>query len=196
MLRRSLVLVAALAAALALVPFAAAALVHVRVEGKTLTLFGSNDPKVVAATPLDALQAAARAGEFYVHVTSSSFGNYVDQIGFYPGAGDAGWVFKVNDVSPPVGADQVQLKDGDTVEWYWAAFGPTGGPPTLGLYRKAGCYRVAAFDDQGRESAAPNTVLHVDGRQIKASFTGTCIGPHHGLVWATAPGAVRSNRLP
>ncbi len=42
--------------------------------------------------------------------TSSSFGNYVDQIGFYPGAGDAGWVFKVNGVSPPVGADQVQLE--------------------------------------------------------------------------------------
>jgi hypothetical protein len=195
-LRRSLVLVAALAAALALVPLAAAALVQIRVEGKTLTLFGPNDPKVVAATPLGALETAASAGEFYVHVTSSSFGNYVDQIGFYPGTGDAGWVFKVNGVSPPVGADQVQLKDGDRVEWYYATFGPTGGPPTLGLYSKAGCYRVAAFDDQGKESAAPNAVLHVDGRRLKASFTGTCIGSHRGPVWATAPGAVRSNRLP
>jgi hypothetical protein len=195
-LRRSLVLVAAFLAALAVVPLAAAALVHIRVEGKTVTIFGATNPTVVASTPLDAVQAAARAGEFYVHVDASSFGNYVDQIGFYPGSGDAGWVFKVNGVSPPVGADQVQLKDGDSVEWYYATFGPNGGPPTLGLVSKGGCYRVAAFDDQGKESAAPDAVLHVDGRRLKASYTGTCIGSHHGLVWATAPGAIRSNRLP
>ena len=196
MLRRSLIVVAAFLAALAVVPLAAAALVHIRVEGKTVTIFGPTNPTIVATTPLDALQAAAKAGEFYDHVTASSFGNYVDQIGFYPGSGDAGWVFKVNGVSPPVGADQVQLKDGDVVEWYYATFGANGGPPTLGLFSKGGCYRVAAFDDQGKESAAPGALLHVDGHTRKASFTGTCIGPHHGLVWATAPGAVRSNRLP
>ena len=197
MLRRSLVLVAALTAALALVPFAAAALAHVRVEGKTVTIFGSNDPTVVAATPLGALQAAARAGEFYVHVTSSSFGNYVDQIGFYPGAGDAGWVFKVNGVSPPVGADQVQLKDGDTVEWYWAAFGPSGGPPTLVLKRTApGCYAATGEDDQGVQKVPPGLVYHVDGRTISAPAGHICFKSVHGPVWAAAPGAVRSNRLP
>ena len=150
MLRRSLIVVAAFLAALAVVPLAAAALVHVRVEGKTLTIFGPTDPTVVASTPLDALQAAARAGEFYAHVTAASFGNYVDQVGYYGGSGDSGWVFKVNGVSPPVAADQVQLKDGDTVEWYYATFGANGGPPTLGLYSKGGCYRVAAFDDRGQ----------------------------------------------
>ena len=197
MLRRSLVLVAALAAALALVPFAVAALVHVRVEGKTVTIFGANDPKVVATTPLDALQAAARAGEFYVHVTASSFGNYVDQIGFYPGAGDAGWVFKVNGVSPPVGADQVQLADGDTVEWYWAAFGPSGGPPTLVLARTSPrCYAATGQDDQGVDRVPPGLVYHVDGRAIPAPAGHICFKSAHGTVWATAPGAVRSNRLP
>src|SRR5439155_412019 len=35
------------------------------------------------------------------HVASSSFGNYVDQIGFYPAGGSAGWVFKVDGASPP-----------------------------------------------------------------------------------------------
>jgi hypothetical protein len=195
--RRSLVRLAACAVALALVPFAAAALVHVRVEGKTLTLFGPNDPKIVAATPLDALQSAARAGEFYVHVNSSSFGNYVDQIGFYPGAGDAGWVFKVNGASPPVGADQVQLKDGDTVEWYWAAFGPNGGPPTLVLKPTApGCYSATGQDDQGVQKVPPGLVYHVDGRTISAPAGRVCFKRTHGLVWATAPGAVRSNRLP
>ena len=60
----------------------------------------------------------------------------MSQIGRYPGAGSAGWVFKVNGASPPVGADQVVLKDGDEVLWYYATFGATGGPPTLSL--KAG----------------------------------------------------------
>jgi hypothetical protein len=189
--------VAALAVAIAVVPFAAAALVHIRVEGKTLTIFGANDPQVVAATPLAALESAARAGEFYVHVASSSFGEYVDQIGFYAGAGDAGWVFKVNGVSPPVGADQVQLEDGDTVEWYWAAFGPNGGPPTLVLEQTApGCYFAVGQDDQGVQKVPPGLVYHVDGRTVSAPAGRICFKSAHGLVWATAPGAVRSNRLP
>ena len=68
----------------------------------------------MAANALDALEAASLAGEFYYHVTQASFGQYVDQIGRYPGAGSTGWVFKVNNASPPVGADKVMLKDGDT----------------------------------------------------------------------------------
>jgi hypothetical protein len=200
-LRRSLIVVAAFLAALAVVPFAAAALVHIRVEGKTLTIFGPTNPTIVATTPLDALQAAAKAGEFYEHVTASSFGNYVDQIGFYPGAGDAGWVFKVNGVSPPVGADQVQLKDGDVVEWYYATFGPNGGPPTLVLTKvQRACYRIVAQNDTGAATTVAGTILHVDGRTVKTQgATGAavaCIPGKHGLVWATAPGAVRSNRLP
>jgi hypothetical protein len=200
-LRRSLIVVAAFLAALAVVPLAAAALVHIRVEGKTLTIFGPTNPTIVATTPLDALQAAARSGEFYEHVTASSFGNYVDQIGFYAGSGNAGWVFKVNGASPPVGADQVQLKDGDTVEWYYAAFGPNGGPPTLALTRvQRDCYRVVAQNDAGTATTVAGTILHVDGRTVKTQgATGAavaCIPGKHGFVWATAPGAVRSNRLP
>ena len=75
----------------------------------------------------------------------------MSQIGNYPGAGSAGWVFKVNGVSPPVGADQVQLKDGDSVLWYWAVFGPNGGPATLDLKADGpNCYQVRSFDDTGK----------------------------------------------
>ena len=41
-----------------------------------------------------------------------SFGPYVSQIGRYPAEGTTGWVFKVNGVSPPVGADAVVLGGG------------------------------------------------------------------------------------
>ena len=197
MLRRTLMVVAALAAALSLVPLAGAALVHIRVEGKTLTIFGGNDPEIVATTPLDALQTAARVGEFYVHVTASSFGNYVDQIGFYPGAGDAGWAYKVDGISPPVGADQVQLKDGDVVEWYYATFGANGGPPTLVLTKTASnCYAATGQDDTGAKKVPAGLVYHTGARTISAPAGHICFTKPHGLIWATAPGTVRSNRLP
>jgi hypothetical protein len=196
-LRRSLVLLAALAVALAAVPFAAAALVHIRVEGKTQTLFGATQPLVEATTPLDALEHAAVAGEFYFHVTASSFGNYVDQIGLYGGSGNSGWVFKVNGVSPPVGADQVQLKDGDVVEWYYAAFGANGGPPTLVVTKtSANCYAATGVSDAGAKQVPPGLVFHTGPRTITAPAGHICFSKAHGVVWATAPGAVRSNRLP
>ena len=197
MLRRSLIAVAVLAAALAVAPFAAAAVVHIRVEGKTVTLFGPTQPTVTATTPLEALQAASTAAEFYYHITASSFGNYVDQVGLYGGGGDAGWVFKVNGTSPPVGADQVQLKDGDVVEWYYATFGATGGPPTLILKAAAkNCYTATGQDDTGAAKVPAGLAFHTGSKTLAAAAGRICFTKPHGLVWATAPGAVRSNRLP
>jgi Domain of unknown function (DUF4430) len=196
-LHRPFVVLAALLAALVLVPAALAAAVHIRVEGKTQTIFGPSQPVVSGTNALDVLEAAATRGEFYYHVQQASFGNYVDQIGLYPAGGQAGWVFKVNGVSPPVGADQVQVKDGDVVLWYWAEFGPNGGPPTLLLQRASRrCYSVRAQDDQGRKSVPSGATIHVGGRSVAAPKGRACLKPHAGLVWATAPGAVRSNRLP
>ena len=200
MLRRLLLLLG-FAAVLTFAPLGLSAdsagpLVRVRVEGKTHAIFGATQPRARAQTALEALEVASNAGEFYYHVQQTGFGPYVDQIGRYPGSGPGGWVFKVNGASPPVGADKLELKAGDVVLWYWATFTESGGPPTLELRSKAGCYRVFAQDDAGKELPAPDAVLRVDRRTFKASFTGTCIGKHGGLVHATAAGAVRSNALP
>jgi hypothetical protein len=184
--------------ALLLVPAALAVGVHVRVEGKTRNIFGSTEPTLtVKANALDALDSASLAGEFYYHVATTSFGPYVDQIGRYLAGGSNGWVFKVNGVSPPVGADAVTLKDGDKVLWYWATFGPTGGPPTLVLQatKKRGCYRVLAQDDNGNTKAARGARLHAGGRSVLAPTGSACFGTHNGLVTATLKGAVRSNAL-
>ena len=185
-------------AALLLVPAALAVGVHVRVEGKTRNIFGSTEPMLtVKANALDALDSASLAGEFYYHVTASSFGPYVDQVGRYVAGGSNGWVFKLNGVSPPVGADAVTLKDGDSVLWYWATFGPAGGPPTLVLQatKKRGCYRVLAQDDTGKTKAARGARLHAGGRSVLARNGGACLGAHKGLVTATLTGAVRSNAV-
>ena len=200
MTRRFLILVATLVAALLLTGAAMAAQVTIRVEGKTQSIFGSKPVTIDATNALQALDIASTLGEFYYGVTHSSFGDYVSQVGKYPGAGAAGWVFKVNGVSPPVGADQVQLKDGDSVLWYYATFGANGGPPTLQLGADANsknCYKVEAFDDAGNLVPANGVVLHVDGRRVKTQGATSgavgCVGKHRGLVRAYSFGTVRSN---
>ena len=76
-------LVALLVLSLVLPAAAFAANVHVRVEGKTQTIWGTTAPALTATTAKDALEQASIAGEFYYHVTFTSFGPYVDQIGRY-----------------------------------------------------------------------------------------------------------------
>ena len=96
------------------------------------------------------------------------------------------------------------LRDGDRVLWYYAVFGPTGGPPTLELERMAGrrnCYRVFSVDDAGTRTAAAGAVLHVGSKRTvdtgATQAAAGCVGKHRGLlVRATLAGAVRSNALP
>jgi hypothetical protein len=193
-------LLAVVVTALVFVPAAAAVQVHVRVEGMTRTIFGPTAPVLdVKANALDALDAASVAGEFYFHVQSTSFGPYVDQVGRYAAGGETGWVFKVNGMSPPVGADQVKLQEGDTVLWYWAQFGIVpGGPKTLVLKRtKPNCYAAMLQDDNGVETPAAGAVLQVGSKKSLPTPGGAaCVGKHAGLlVRATLGGAVRSNAL-
>ncbi|MGZ4386060.1 MAG: DUF4430 domain-containing protein [Gaiellaceae bacterium] len=202
MLRRTAIALLVLLVAGVLAPLAGAASVFVRVEGKTRTIFGATEPRLeVHATALDALESASVLGEFYVHVAQTSFGPYVDQVGLYPASGPAGWQFKVNGASPPVGADGVTLEDGDHVLWYWAALDPTtfAGPKTLALKRTSpNCYAAFAQDDKGVETPASGAAIHVGGKRTLVAASGrACVGPHRGLlVRATLDGAIRSNALP
>ena len=73
-----------------------------------------------------------------------------------------------------------------------------GGPSTLDLRPTApGCYRAVAQDDQGAEKVPPGLVFHIGtAKTVPAPAGRICPKKPHGLVWATAPGSVRSNRLP
>jgi hypothetical protein len=196
---RRLIVVAGVALlACALAAPALALRVKVRVEGKTTTIFGSAEPTLTTGTnALSALEAASIAGEFYYHVRSTAFGPFVDQIGLYPGAGANGWSYKINGASPPVGADQATLKDGDTVLWYWSIFTETGGSPTLLLHKRKtrNCFSVLSQNDTGVSTPAAGARLLVDGRSVKTKAGRGCVGKHRGLVRATLPDAVRSNAL-
>ena len=197
-MRRTLLTLAALVALSSVVASSAlAASITVRVEGRTQTIFGSQEKRFEGGSnALQALDAASLRGEFYYHVALTGFGPYVDQVGRYAAGGSNGWAFKVNGASPPVGADKVQVRPGDRVLWYWATFGPAGGPPTLLLTRTGrNCFRVVSENDAGKDTVPTGAVLTVDGRRARTRAGRACVGPHKGLVRATMTGAVRSNAL-
>ena len=198
MLRRLVLFGSVLALAAALAPGALAARVHVRVEGRTQTIYGPSDPFVASpANALEALDDASVLGEFYYHVQQFLFGPFVDQIGRYASTEAGGWLFKVNGASPQVGADKVELKDGDRVLWYWSTFSPSGQSEKTLFHTRTSrnCYRVVAQDDAGARTAAVGASLRFDGRTKRVSGGTACIGRHRGLVRALAPGAIRSNAL-
>jgi hypothetical protein len=199
--------------ALVLGASAQAAKVHVRVEGASATIFGTTEPTVkpvagtftppsgpdvtvVADTALGALERASRRGEFFYTITSTSFGPYVSQIGRYPAAGSSGWVYKVNGVSPPVGAHDYVLREGDAVLWYFARFGPTGGPKSLHLRKRAGrCVEAVARDDTGAASAVSDVAFIVDGRRVTRSGGTFCAKKKWHSLRAVKKGYVRSKTL-
>jgi hypothetical protein len=212
-LRRSTVLIGAGLAALALTSSALALTVHVRVEGATQTIFGAPEPTLsvytgtlgvdggpplalTEPTALGALEAASRAGEFYYRLRSFSFGPYVDQIGRYAGTGTSGWVYKVDGVSPPVGAADYVVKEGDTVLWYYANFGESGGPPTLELETTSDgstrCYRAVTRDDAGKATYAAGVVYVVDGRRRASGNGRLCPSGKWTKLRVTKAGAVPS----
>jgi len=208
--RRFPVLLAALVAALALAGSAFALTVHVRVEGVTTTIFGAEEPLLspftgtLAAddrsvhslgkpTALGALEAASRKGEFFYRLRALSFGLFVDRVGRYPSGGSSGWVYKVNGVSPPVGAADYVLEDGDRVVWYFAKFGSSGGPKTLELEGASnGCFRAIARDGKGRSTKARDVVFLADQKPVRSRSGKICPAGRWSTLRATKPGTIRS----
>jgi Domain of unknown function (DUF4430) len=183
--------------ALLVAPSALAARVHVRIEGKTQTIFGAVEPTLtVEDNALDALDAASTAGEFFYHVTTGGYGPYVDQIGRYPAAGNGGWIFKVNGILPPVGAGAAHLRDGDSVLWYWATFNGPAGPLTLevetSLARGKRCFFATGRDDAGHASRVRSVVFTLNGRRRTSRSGVVCAKPGRFAVRVTKAGAVRS----
>lgn len=210
MVRRLLALLGALLAALALASPALPTAVSVRVEGVTQTIFGASElplapftgtlvaedgslHELSQPTALGALEAASRQGEFFYRLRAFSFGLFVDLIGRYPAEGASGWVYKVNGVSPPVGAADYVLRDGDHVLWYHATFGPEGGPQTLELVeRPLGCFRAVLQDDAGKSTPARDVIFLVDGRRVRSASGELCPKGKWHRLRATKAGAIRS----
>ena len=188
--------------------------VHVRVEGKSRTIFGSTDPlltpfkgviraddgtpvELTKPTVLGALEAASARGEFFYNLQQFSFGSFVNQVGRLAGKGLSGWFFYVNGRAPELGASDIVLRDGDSVLWYWGKLDSTtfAGPPTLDIVSRGRCLIAREVDPNGKKARAANVVFKLDERRrIRARKGRVCTAS-----WATAQvvkrGAIRSQTL-
>ena len=194
MFRRSLIgSPSALGGAPARPPRPSPSVVHVRVEGKTQDDLRRRPSHASGRrNALDALDGGEHGGRVLLPRHEDLFGPYVDQIGRYAAGGSSGWVFKVNGVSPPVGADAGQLKDGDRVLWYWATFGARAGRrrSCSSRARKRGLLpRRLARTTPARRSSRAGRVLHVGAPQrARPQRDGRASQPHQGLVTRDADG--------
>jgi hypothetical protein len=209
---RTLVWLGVLAATLALAAPALAVKVHVRIEGAGSTIWGAKEPWVTpvtgtiqppsgdpvtvsAATPFGALERASRRGELFYATLTFSFGSYVNQIGRNAGTATTGWVYKVNGISPPVGATDYTLRRGDRVLWYYATFGPSGGPKTLVLAKERKprlCFTALQQDDAGVETAVEDVVFRLNGRAVASASGRFCPNRFVRSIRVTKAGFVRS----
>ncbi|MCT4621790.1 MAG: DUF4430 domain-containing protein [Marinisporobacter sp.] len=57
------------------------------------------------------------------NVTVGYSGNFVSKVGVYENFGMTGWMYKVNNVLPMVGAAQYELKDGNQEKWAFTTWG-------------------------------------------------------------------------
>jgi Domain of unknown function (DUF4430) len=202
---RSLVWLGIVVAALALAAPALAVKVHVRVESQNTTVWGAKEPWVTppsgdpltvgANTAFGALERASQRGDFFYATLTFSFGSFVNQIGRLAGTASTGWVYKVNGISPPVGATDYVLKKGDRVLWYYATFGPTGGPKTLTIEKKRKpklCFTARQQDDAGVKSAVGDVVFRVNGHAVRSKSGTLCPKRVVRTVRVSKPGLVRS----
>ncbi|MDX9893400.1 MAG: DUF4430 domain-containing protein [Patescibacteria group bacterium] len=93
---------------------------HLRIEGSTSTIC---DIYVSATTALDLIEQAASECGYSYNITQESFGPYLRSISDDTAQGLDGWLYFVNNVSPPVGAADYELQSGDEVLWYFGQWG-------------------------------------------------------------------------
>ncbi|MEE8174701.1 MAG: DUF4430 domain-containing protein, partial [Dehalococcoidia bacterium] len=111
--------------------------VDVREEGQTSTIWSGQVTFITSTivdsdgashdfdrpTALGALDAAASAGGFS-YVASPAWGSlYISEVAGEAPAGMDGWMYRVDWISPDVGAGNYVLGPSQTVLWYYAAWG-------------------------------------------------------------------------
>ena len=82
------------------------------------------------ARAIDAVSEAAKLGNFSYVITSTSFGPYVQAIAGDEASGITGWMYRVNTVSPAIGAADFILQKNDEVVWFYGQSGDS--PPACG----------------------------------------------------------------
>lgn len=93
---------------------------HLRIEGQANTIC---DTQVTGVTALEVVENAAEICDYTYTITQESYGPYLRAINDEAAHDLVGWLYFVNNVSPPIGAANYNLSEGDEVLWYYGEWG-------------------------------------------------------------------------
>ncbi len=89
---------------------------YLRIEGSNSTIC---EGYFVAANALEIVQKAADICDFTYEIEQTSFGPYLKKINNDEAQGMLGWLYRVDWLSPPMGAIDFNLTSGQKVLWYF-----------------------------------------------------------------------------
>lgn len=185
-------MLAAWTVALGSAPAWADARVKVRVEGADSTVWAGSvnvgtsvltdkdgATHTVSGKALCTLDEAARLGAFPYQLQSFAWGLFIDGVNDewsvlappYPG-----WLYRVNGVSPPVGADALDVSDGDEVLWYYGTYDAS--PVAVAVSSRALpvgnvlTVRARQLDAAGAATPLPGATVHVGSLVATADAAG------------------------
>ena len=157
---------------------------NIRIEGKdetvwtgdvtfsnsTVTTTDGTTHYLNEPTALGALDKADKLGEFGYVLTDYGWGLYVEEIAGEPPIGWDGWVYRVNYISPMVGAPDYTLADNDEVLWYFGKMWPLVPPlkiefnKTVVMTGETFVATVTAYNDStGAFDSVEAAEVYVDG---------------------------------
>jgi hypothetical protein len=223
-IHRLRLIIATLAALLVPAALAGPALAaHVRVEGKSQSVFQGNAKPFVGTlqghtttkqTALGALVKASRKHPFALGLTWSDCcggawsGFFVSSIAHVRPPSTAFWAFKLNHRLAHHGLGSVRVTRDSHVLVYYTTFDPDTGAtePTLGITASRRrppangrvTFRVSSYDDAGTATPASGARVRVNGvpHAVGANGTVTLRFPRGtSSVRAVEPGAIRSQKL-
>ena len=223
-IHRLRLIIATLAALLVPAALAGPALAaHVRVEGKSQSVFQGNAKPFVGTlqghtttkqTALGALVTASRKQPFALRLTWNDCcggawsGFFVSSIAHVTPPSTAFWAFKLNQRLASSGLGSVRVTRDSHVLVYYTTFDPVTGAtePTLGITASTRrppvngkvTFRVSSYDDAGTATPAAGARVRVNGVPHAVSANGTVtlrFARGTSSVRAVEPGAIRSQKL-
>ena len=223
-IHRLRLIIAALAALLVPAALAGPALAaHVRVEGKSKSIFQGNARPFVGTlqghtttkqTALGSLVTASRRQPFALGLTWSDCcggawgGFFVLSIAHVTPPSTAYWAFKLNQKLTSSGLGSTRVTRDSHVLVYYTTFDPATGAtqPTLGITASTKrppangmvTFRVSSYDDAGTATPAAGAFVRVNGVPHTVNANGAVrlrFAPGTSTVRAFEPGAIRSQKL-
>jgi len=169
-----------------------------RIEGTDATICQG---EFIGPTALDIVKNAAEICNFTYEIEDTGFGDYLKKINDEEAQGMSGWLYFVNNESPPVGAADYNLETGDQVLWYygdWAWFPLKVEASQTEVASGASITATVSSYTGGSWSPLESATLKAGSQEFITDQNGQVtltLDDAYYRLYAQATGYVRSNKL-